>query len=65
MDMDDLVAKAKQVGEKAQEMIEERGGTDALKEDAEELRDIVRGEGGLVDKAREAAEALREPGARD
>jgi len=48
---------------KAKELIEDRGGTDALKADAEELKDIAAGEGSLADKAKEAAEALKDPGA--
>ena len=34
---------------------------DSLKEDAEELKDIATGDGSLVDKAKEAAEASRIP----
>jgi hypothetical protein len=33
-----------------------------VKEDAEELKDVARGDGSTTDKAKEAAEALREPG---
>jgi hypothetical protein len=55
MDLDGIVNKAKQ-------MVDERGGTDALKGDAEELKDIATGGGSLTDKAKEAAEALKEPG---
>jgi len=63
MDFDALADKAKQVTDKAQDVIDKRGGTDALKEDAGELRDIAKGEGGLLDKAKEATEAIRDPGA--
>jgi hypothetical protein len=52
----DLVNKAKKV-------VDQRGGTEALKQDAEELRDIARGKGNAQDKAKRAAEALKEPGA--
>jgi len=55
VDLDDLKDKAKDI-------IDERGGTDALKEDAQELKDIATGEGSLSDKARAAAEALKDPG---
>lgn len=48
---------------KLKEMVSRRGGTEGLKEDAEEVRDIARGEGSLTDKAKEAAEALKDPGA--
>jgi hypothetical protein len=63
MDFEKLADKAKQVAERANEVVEQRGGAEALKEDAEELRDIARGDGGLVDKAKDAAEAVRDPGA--
>lgn len=52
----DLVNKAKRV-------VDQRGGTEALKQDAEELKDIARGRGTTQDKAKRAAEALKEPGA--
>ena len=51
------------ITDKAKEIIEERGGTDALKEDAEELKEIVQGEGSATDKAKAAAEAIKDPGA--
>jgi hypothetical protein len=63
MDFERLAEKAKQVAERANEVVEQRGGVESLKEDAEELRDIARGDGGLVDKAKDAAEAVRDPGA--
>ena len=46
----------------AEDLIEKRGGTDALKEDAEELKDIATGKGSVSDKAKAAAEALKDPG---
>lgn len=52
----DLVNKAKKV-------VDQRGGTEALKQDAEELKDIARGRGNTQDKAKRAAEALKDPGA--
>jgi hypothetical protein len=52
----DLVNRAKKV-------VDQRGGTDALKKDAEELRDIARSKGSTQDKAKRAAEALKDPGA--
>jgi hypothetical protein len=36
---------------------------DALKEDASEVKDIVASDASLTDKAKQAAEALKEPGA--
>jgi uncharacterized protein YoxC len=49
--------------DKAKKLIDDRGGVDALKEDASEVKDIVASDGSLTDKAKQAAEALKEPGA--
>jgi len=49
--------------DQAKKLVEKRGGTDALKEDAEELKDIATGEGSMKDKAKAAGEAVKEPGA--
>lgn len=57
MRLNDLVNRAKQV-------VDKRGGTDALKEDAQELKDIASGKGSAQDKVKRAAEALKDPGAR-
>ena len=48
--------------EKAKDAIDKRGGDKALKEDLEELKDVATGSGGTSAKAREAFEALKEPG---
>jgi hypothetical protein len=48
--------------DQAKKLVERRGGTDSLKEDAEELKDIAKGEGSLKDKAKAAGEAVKEPG---
>jgi hypothetical protein len=56
MRLNDLVNRAKKV-------VDQRGGTDALKEDAQELKDIASGKGTAQEKAKRAAEALKEPGA--
>jgi len=53
-----------QVTDQAKKLIDERGGMDALKEDAEELKDIATGEGSLTDKAKAAVEAVKDPGAK-
>ena len=53
----------KRVADRAREVIDQRGGPESLKEDADELRNIAEGPGTLGDKAKQAAEALREPGA--
>ncbi len=43
-------------------MVDDRGGVDSLKEDAQELADIAKGKGSLSDKAKEAAAAVKQPG---
>ena len=48
----------------AKRMVDKRGGTEALKKDAQELKDIAKGQGSLSDKAKAAAGALKDPGAR-
>jgi hypothetical protein len=51
------------LADKAREMFNKRGGTDAAKEDVQELKDIQAGEGSLSDKAKAAVDALKDPGA--
>ena len=51
------------ITEKAKELIGKRGGTDSLKEDAGELKDIATGEGSITDKAKAAVDAVKDPGA--
>jgi hypothetical protein len=55
MDFKKLTNKAKQV-------VDSRGGVDSLKEDAQQLRDIAKGEGSIKDKAKEAVAAVKKPG---
>jgi hypothetical protein len=52
----------KSLQRKAKQLIERRGGTESLKEDAEELKDIAKGPGSVTDKAKRAGEALKDPG---
>ena len=47
----------------AKQQIDRRGGTEALKKDAQQLRNIAKGPGSAGDKAKRAADALKEPGA--
>ena len=54
----------KGLSQRAKRLIDKRGGTDSLKKDAAELRDIARGPGSVSDKAKAAADALKDPGAR-
>lgn len=53
----------KAMADKAKQIFQQRGGAQAAKGDAEELRDVARGPGSDADKAKAAAEAIREPGA--
>jgi hypothetical protein len=56
MDLSRLTSKAK-------ELFTRRGGTEAAKEDAQELKDIARSDASIGDKAKEGFEALKDPGA--
>jgi|GEM_PF-3432084 len=47
---------------KGKKMVDDRGGVDSLKEDAQELAGIAKGKGSLTDKAKAATEAVKEPG---
>jgi hypothetical protein len=53
----------KRIADKAKDLVDKRGGTDSLKEDASELKDIASGKGSLADKAKAAVEAVKDPGA--
>jgi hypothetical protein len=55
MDLSSLTNRAK-------DLFNKRGGSQALKEDAQELKDISRGEGSASEKAKEAFEAIKDPG---
>ncbi len=48
--------------DKAKDQVDKRGGTDALKGDLDELKDIAKGKGSVKDKAKAAGEAIKEPG---
>jgi hypothetical protein len=48
--------------ERAKAMFSKRGGADAAKADAQELKDVAQSEGSTSDKAKEAGEALKDPG---
>jgi hypothetical protein len=51
------------VAEQAKKAIDARGGSESLKQDAEELRNIAKGQGSAKDKLKAAAQAIKEPGA--
>jgi hypothetical protein len=53
----------KNLADKANAVVQKRGGSKSLEEDASELADIAKGGGTLSDKAKLAAKALKEPGA--
>jgi hypothetical protein len=53
------------LAEQAKKTIDARGGTESLKGDAQELRDIARGQGSARDKLKAAAQAIKTPGASD
>ena len=55
----------KRIADKAKDQVDKRGGSDALKGDAAELKSIAKGKGSLKDKAKAAGKALKEPGAKD
>jgi hypothetical protein len=50
--------------EKAKALFNKRGGMDAAKADAQELKDIHASEGTMSDKAKAAVDALKDPGAK-
>lgn len=54
----------KKLADKAKETIDKRGGVESLKADAEELKKVAKGKGSLSDKAKAAAKAIKDPGAR-
>ena len=47
---------------KAQQLVKKRGGVGSLKDDAMELKNIAGSEGSAMDKAKQAGEALKDPG---
>jgi hypothetical protein len=55
----------KRLFDKGKKLVDERGGVESLKEDAQELAGIAKGKGSLADKAKEAAAAVKEPGSNE
>lgn len=43
--------------------VDDRGGVESLKEDAEELKGVATSKGSIADKAKGAAKAVKDPGA--
>jgi hypothetical protein len=56
MGLSDLLDRAKGI-------VQRRGGTDGLKEDAQELKDVATSDASMSEKLKQGAEALKEPGA--
>ena len=54
----------KKLTDKAKDQVDKRGGTDALKGDLDELKDIAKSKGSVTDKAKAAGQAIKEPGAK-
>jgi len=52
----------KKLADKAKKAIDDRGGVESLKADAEELKKVAQGKGSLTDKAKAAAQAIKDPG---
>lgn len=53
----------KKLTNQAKKIVDQRGGTESLKQDAQELQNIAKSKGSMSDKAKKAADALKEPGA--
>jgi hypothetical protein len=49
--------------ERAKELFTRRGGAEAAKQDAQEIKDTAQSDASMGDKAKEAVEAVKEPGA--
>jgi hypothetical protein len=58
-----MFVKLSDLTSQVQNLFKKRGGTESLKEDAEEVKDIAHGPGSASDKAKEAFEAVKDPGA--
>lgn len=54
----------KKLTDRAKDVVDKRGGPDALKSDAKEVAGIMKGKGSLKDKAAKAKEAVRDAGER-
>lgn len=53
----------KRLTDQAKKVVDKRGGTESVKEDLDELKNIAKGKGSLKEKAKAAGAALKEPGA--
>ena len=50
---------------KGKKIVDDRGGVQSLKADAQEVAKIAKGKGSLSDKAKEAAAAIKDPGSNE
>jgi hypothetical protein len=48
---------------RAKELFTRRGGTEAAKQDAQEVKDVAQSDASMGDKAKASAEAIKDPGA--
>ena len=53
----------KRLSSRAKDLVEKRGGTDSVKQDADQLKGIAKGPGSISEKAKAAVSALKDPGA--
>ena len=51
----------KKLTDRAKGVVDKRGGTDSLKQDFGELKNIAKGEGSIKEKAKKAADAVKDP----
>lgn len=56
------MANLRRMANQAKRVMDKRGGTENAKEDLAEVKEALKGEGSLKDKAKAAGEALKEPG---
>jgi hypothetical protein len=49
---------------RAKGIVQKRGGTESLKEDAQELKDVAQSEATMTEKMKKGVEAIKEPGAK-
>ena len=52
----------KRITDRAKDLVEKRGGSESLKQDADQLRGIAKGPGSFKDKAKAAVDAIKDPG---
>jgi hypothetical protein len=45
-------------------LFQQRGGVEAAKEDAQEVKDVAQSDASTTEKAKEGAEAIKDPGAK-